>query len=107
MRTSSKWSVDSIGSVCRRLRADPIQADVDGNPIQPGRQRRLALERLQPAPRAHERVLREIAGVFVIVHEAIADLVDGAPMPLDDHVERLALAGGRRGHQRRIVHVDV
>ena len=103
MRTSSKWSVDSIGSVDRRLRADAIEADVDGDPIEPRRQRRLALEILEPAPRAHERILREVAGVLVIVHEAIADLIDGAPMPLDDHVERLALAGRRGGDERRIV----
>ena len=40
----------------RRLRADAIEADVDGDPIEPRRQRRLALERLEALPRAHERV---------------------------------------------------
>ena len=82
---------------------DAIETDVDRNAMQPRRERRLPLEMSQALPRAHERILRQVAGVLVIVHEAIADLVDRAAMPLDDHIERLAVAGDRLRHQRRIV----
>ena len=50
-------SIDRLGD--RRLRADAIQADVDGDPIQPGRERRLPLEILAArATRARTRPAR-------------------------------------------------
>ena len=75
-----------------RARPEPVQADIDANPIQPGAERRVALEAVQPAICANEHVLREIAGVFVIACESIAQLIDVALMPFDDDVERLAVA---------------
>ena len=36
--------------------------------------------------------MREIAGVLVVAGEAIAELIDVALMPLDNHVERLSIA---------------
>ena len=69
-------------------RGDPIEAGVDGNAVQPGGQRRLPFETLQPPPRAEKRLLRKIAGVFVVADEAVTDLIDGSPMAFDDDVKR-------------------
>ena len=77
----------SSGSVSGVLGADAVQADVDRDPVQPGRKRRLALETRQALPGAHERFLDEVAGVLVVVHEAVAHLVDATAVPLDEHVE--------------------
>ena len=91
----------SIGSVARRLRADAIQADVDADPVQPRGERRLPAELPQPAVRAEEHVLRQVAGVFVVADEAVAQLIHRAAMPLDDQVERAGPAGQAGLDQRR------
>ena len=78
----------SIGSITGGFDRHAIEADVDRDAIQPGAEGRVPLERAQRAVRAHERVLREIAGVFVIADEPVADLIDLSAMALDQHVER-------------------
>ena len=63
-------------------------------------QRRLAAETPQPSVRAQEHVLRQIARVFVVADEAVAQLIHGAPVALDDQVERAGPAGQARLDQR-------
>src|SRR6185295_13801619 len=76
---------DRLGS--RSLRADAIEADVDADSIQPGSQRRLAAKIPKSPERADEYILRQVAGVFVVADEAVAQLVHVAAVPLDDQVE--------------------
>ena len=64
----------------------------------------MPFEPSQPAIRTNEDILREIAGVFVVADESVAQLVDLALMALDDHVERLAISAERGADRRRIVH---
>ena len=52
-----------------------------------------------------EDVLRQVAGVLVIAHEPVTQLVDGALVPLDDEVERARPAAEARGHQIGIADV--
>ena len=61
-------------------------------------ERRLPLESLEALVGADERVLRQVGGVLVVRHEAIAELIHGAAVPLDDDVEGVARA--RRARPR-------
>ena len=83
--------LERLGS--RRLERHAIEADVHGDAIEPGAERRPRLETAQPAIRADEDVLRQIAGVLVVAHEAIAELVHLPPVALDDDVEGAGAAG--------------
>ncbi len=53
----------------------------------------------QPAVGTQEDVLRQVAGVLVVADEPVAQLIDGALMPLDDDVERARPAAEARRHQ--------
>jgi hypothetical protein len=75
------------------LRLDPIEADVDADPIEPRRKRRVAFETAQPTIRPDEPVLSEVARVLVATGEAVAELIDLPLMPGDDDVERRAISG--------------
>jgi hypothetical protein len=55
------------------------------------------LEILQSTPCPDKRLLRQIACVFVVVHEAVAHLINAASMALDDDVERVAIAAQTGG----------
>ena len=57
----------------------------------------------EPAIRADEHVLREVAGVLVVADEPVAELIDLPLVPLHDHVERLAASGEARLDQRAVV----
>ena len=85
----------------RRLGRGARQADVHGDAVQPGAERRVALEAGQAAIGADEGVLREVAGVGVIAGEAIAHAVDGALVPADEDVEGGPIARRRRPRPAR------
>ena len=53
--------------------------------------------------RPDERILGQIAGIFVIADEPVTELVNISPMTLDDHVERLAAPVQKRHHQQAIL----
>src|SRR5262245_44925681 len=75
----------------RRLERYAVETDVDGDPVEPGSQRRLTLESFQAFECPDEHILREIRRVFVISNVAIAELIHLTAMPRDDHVECAAV----------------
>src|SRR5262249_58092199 len=91
--------------VDRRLRADPIEADVHADPIQPCAERRLAFEVAKSAEGAKEDVLRQVARVFVIADETIAELINSTAMTLDDEVECARMSSQGCGHQFRFTQI--
>ena len=99
----SRRRVDRLG--LDPLRRDPVQADVHADAIEPRAERRFVLEVAQGLERPHEHILGQIRCIFVVVHEAITELVDVAPVALDDRVERLAVSLQERRHQRFVVGV--
>ena len=81
-----------------RLWAAPraeVEARVDGDPVEPCRERALAAKAPDRPPRLQEHFLRQVVGVLVVVHVAIAQPVDGPLVALHKHVEGLALAALR------------
>src|SRR5262249_41177747 len=96
-------------------RGDAIKADVDANPIEPRAERRLPFEIPQAPERAEEYVLRQIARVFVVADETIAELIHSPAMTLDDEIEGTRTSSQAGAHeislaevcQRGIPHRDV
>jgi hypothetical protein len=93
-----RWSTWSIASSV----ASRGERGVDADPVEPRRERRVALESAQSAIRADEDVLRKIAGVLVGAHEPVAKLIDLALMASHDDVEGVAAPGKAGVHQRLI-----
>ena len=79
----------------RRLDRHAIEADVHRNPIEPCSKGRTRPETAQSAIRPDEDVLRQIAGVLVVAHEAVAELVHLPAVSLDDDVEGAGTAAER------------
>ena len=80
----------------RRLDRNAIQTHIDADPVQPGCKRRLPSEFSEAAVCTQEDVLRQIAGVFMVAHEAIAQLINRPAMTFDHQIE-----GARATRQAR------
>jgi hypothetical protein len=87
----------------RPFECEPVQADVDGDPVQPRRELCRPLELRQRPVCPHEGVLREFARVFMAGHEAVAQAIHLPLVALDQHVERLPIAIHARAHQFFVV----
>ena len=87
----------------RRFRRDAVEAEVDGNPVEPGADRRLSLETAEGAVGADERFLRQIARVLVVAGETIAESIHLSPVAFDEDVEGPSPARETLLHQRMIV----
>ena len=104
-RGRRRSSAGSSGSLLRRLEREPIEADVDRDAVEPGREARLPFEPLEALEGANECVLREVGGVLVVADVAIAQLIHLAAVTLDDDIECLAASGKarrRRASGRRL-----
>src|SRR5687767_5879700 len=66
--------IDALGSLCDRrtpLAADPVPTEIERDPIQPGRELRLALEAAERAKGAEEGFLGDVTGVLFAADDAI------------------------------------
>src|SRR5262245_20231494 len=87
----------------RLLGADAIETSIDGDAIQPSRQGGVALEGPQSPPRAHEGFLGEVARVFVVAREPVADLIDGPPVSGHDDIKGRGLSTETLDDERPII----
>ena len=72
-----------------RALVERVEAGVRRDPVQPGADRRPALVRLAPAPRAQERLLDEILGLLERPEQAVAVDMQLAAVRLDAGAEGL------------------
>ena len=72
---------------CLRLRE--VLAGVDDEPVQPGRERRLAAELADADDELRERVLRRVARVLGVAQQVQRELLDPRRVPLAERRERL------------------
>src|SRR5215468_3581695 len=89
----------------RRRHTYAIETDVDADSVQPRRQRRSTAKIAKPAKGPQEHILRQLAGVLVVADETVAEPVDRALVPLDDHIERPWPAAQTGFYERRLVEV--
>ena len=74
-----------------------VEADVRGDPVEPGPEQRAALERVPPAPGPQVHLLHRVLGLLVGGEHPVAVHVQLAPMPLRDGGEGLFVARHRGG----------
>ena len=84
----------------------PVQAGVDHDPVQPGRDPRVATERLGPAERGDHRVLEGVGGVRRVAGRAQGDRPEPVAVPAEQGAESLRVTGDVRGQQRTVVFVS-
>ena len=91
------------------LAPNPVAAQVQRDAIEPGGEFRLALEAAERAERTQERLLGDVASIFLAADDAVRQGID-RPLPAQDElVEAVQVAPSRagdqlfvgRGHQRR------
>ena len=80
-----------------------VQAGVGGDPVQPRLDRRAALEALERAPGAQQRLLHDVLGVLRRAEHAIAVDLERAAVGLDEPPERALVAGAGGRHERALV----
>ena len=78
------------------------QRRVDGQPVDPGRQRRVAAERREPAEHPHEHLLRDLLGVGR-ADDAVRHAEHAALVLVVEHLHRARLAAPARGDQLGVV----
>src|SRR3954462_5541374 len=67
------------------LAADPGATEVQGNPVDPGRELRLAAEVLDAAERPQEGLLDDVPGLFFAADDAVREGID-RPLPAQDEL---------------------
>ena len=81
------------------LAPDPVAAEVQRDPVQPGRELRLSLEPAERPERAQKRLLRHVARVFLAADDAVRQGID-RPLPAQHElVEAVEIAPHRAGDQ--------
>jgi hypothetical protein len=80
-----------------RERPPPLDDDVDREPMEPGRERRLAAELAQLLPGPHEDILGDFVGLLRAEHPA-REAVDPADMGPVEPLEGRLVPAGRQGH---------
>jgi hypothetical protein len=80
-----------------------VQAGVRRDPVQPGPQRGVALERLPLVPRSQERLLRHVLGILVVREHPVAVHLQLAPVALGDEGEPRRVARAGRRDERGLV----
>nr|BFE69445.1 hypothetical protein GCM10020092_027460 [Actinoplanes digitatis] len=78
----------AAGRGLRAALGEQVQAGVGGDPVQPGPERRPALEGLPPPPGAQERLLHGVLGVLERPQHPVAVHVQLPPVPLHQSRER-------------------
>ena len=74
-------------------RAQPVEAGVDDDPVQPGRDGGVAAEGPGPAVRRDQAVLEPVGGVLAVAHRAQGDRPEPVAVPVEQDAERLGVAG--------------
>ena len=97
-RVSSRSSGSALGPAYLRG-AQPVEAGVDHDPVQPGRDGGLAAERPGPAVRRDQAVLQPVGGVLGVAHGAQRDRPEPVAVPGEEHAEGVGVAGDVRGEQ--------
>ncbi len=80
-----------------RIGAPPLDDHVDRQPVEPGRERRLASELPQLLPRADEDVLRDLVSLVAADH-APGQTVNPRHMRPVEPLEGVRIPAGRQGH---------
>jgi len=80
-----------------RVPALVIDASVHHDPIQPRGQLRVVPEAIKRTEHLDEHVLGDIFGVVVVPGELVGETIDHRPVPLNERMERRAVAGRRAG----------
>lgn len=79
-----------------------VAARIDGEPVQPGRELRLAAKLPDPCAQLRERILRRVARVLGIAQQMRCQLLDPRGVALAQHREGLCIAVLCSCHQNRI-----
>ena len=84
-------------------RAQPVEAGVDDDPVQPGGDRGVAAEGAGPAVRRDQAVLQPVGGVLGVAHGAQRDRPEPVAVPGEEHAEGVGVAvdvGGAAARRR-------
>ena len=96
-----------VGDADRRraplARADLAERDVDADPVQPGRQPRVAAKPIEPAERDDEDLLDEVIEIAAVAQDAVQVAGDLAAKPMVQLVVRGAILGLAARDQIRFV----
>ena len=84
-------------------RADAAERDVDADPVEPGRQPRVAAEPLEAAERDHEHLLDEVVEIGAVAEDAVEVAGDLAAEAVIELVVRGALVGAAARDQVGLV----
>ena len=80
-----------------------VEAGVRRDPVQPGPQRSVAIERLPLVPRSQERLLRQVLGVFVVREHPVAVHLQRTPVALGQEREPRGVLRADRRDERGLV----
>src|SRR3989454_8164030 len=83
---------------------EPVQGHRRRDGVEPGRQRRLTSEPVQPLERANEGLLREVPRELVVPGEPVGEAVDPVHVGVVERAFRGAVPGADPGYQFAFVH---
>ena len=86
-----------------RAALELVQAGVGRDPVEPRLDRRAALEALEPAPGAEQRLLHDVLGVLGRAEHPVAVDLEDAAVRLDEPPERALVAGASGRDERPLV----
>ena len=72
---------------------DPVEAGVDHDPVQPGRDGRVAAEAVGPAVGGQQRLLDSVGGLLAVAERAQRDGPESVPVPPDQLAEGVRVSG--------------
>jgi biotin-[acetyl-CoA-carboxylase] ligase BirA-like protein len=84
-----------------------VAAGVHDEPVQPGRELRLAAELLQPHTDLRERLLGRVGGILRVPEQMAGQPLDLRSVPLEQRLESLAIAVLRPRHENRVTELLV
>ena len=101
-RLAAARRLGHLGHPLQVLRAAParpqgIQRAVGGDPVQPGADRRAALELLEAAPGGQQRLLQQVLGVLRRADDPVDVQLQLTPVGVGQLAERVLVAGARPG----------
>jgi len=89
------------------LVGDPVTARVHDEPMQPRRELGLSAKLTQPRAELDERLLCRVPSLFEVTDYLRRDPLDTRRVPLDERVERVAVAVRRLGHEIHVAQLPV
>lgn len=93
--------------LAQTLVGDPVAAGVHDETVKPCRELGLTAELAQPRAELDERLLSRIPRLFEVPDHLRRDPLDTRRVPLDERVERVAVAVRRLGHEIHVAQLPV